>query len=173
MYTSGSRYVTLAPMFIAQSPLKRFYALVQVDHISGCWNWQGSHSNGYGQFVLSALRGQKRIRISPYRFMWEHWNGQPFPVGLEPDHLCRNRRCCNPLHIEPKTHRANMLCGDTIVARNAAKTHCNQGHIFDEGNTIKSPNSRHCAQCRRERQRKWYARTHPDAKPRRKRRTTG
>lgn len=65
------------------------------------------------------------------------------------DHLCRNRACVNVAHLEPTTDRVNILRGDTIAARNAAKTHCPQGHPYDEVNTYvrRDGKGRECKAC--------------------------
>ena len=121
---------------------------------SACWEWQGSKSkDGYGQFILSARRGEPRVRISPYRFVWEYFHG-PMPEGFEPDHLCNNRACCNPAHIEPVTHAENQRRSyqrgrkrpglDYQTGRRAAQiTHCPQGHEYTpENSRITSQGSR-------------------------------
>lgn len=65
------------------------------------------------------------------------------------DHLCRNRACCNPHHLEPVDNRTNLMRGDTHAAHNAAKTHCVRGHEFTEANTYVVPRGgRACRKCR-------------------------
>ena len=77
---------------------------------TGCWNWVGQlNCNGYGQ----CCSGGKLKRA--HRVVYEGFLG-PIPPGLILDHLCRNRRCCNPWHLEPVTHRENNL--------RARRTHC-------------------------------------------------
>jgi hypothetical protein len=58
------------------------------------------------------------------------------PPDFDIDHLCRNRRCVNPEHLEAVTHRENMVRGDTFAARNAAKTHCSKGHPLSGENLV-------------------------------------
>lgn len=73
------------------------------------------------------------------------------PDGLVIDHLCRVRACCNPEHLEPVSHRTNLLRGDTATAREVATTHCPRGHAYDEANTYRRPdgqNKRDCRTCR-------------------------
>lgn len=85
---------------------------------------------------------------------YEEWVG-PVASGLTIDHLCRVRDCCNPEHLEPVTHRENLLRGDTVSARNVAKTHCPQGHPYSGENLILRhyPNrvGRVCRACRDQR----------------------
>lgn len=73
----------------------------------------------------------------------------PIPQGLVIDHLCRNRWCVNPAHLEPVTHRVNLLRGDTQTRRHAEQTHCVHGHPFDAANTYRWRGSRVCRTCRR------------------------
>lgn len=143
-------------------PIERFLALVKITP-GECWEWLGSKSKvtGYGQFVLSGRRGEKRIRSSPYRFIWEYFNG-PMPEGLEPDHTCNNRGCCNPEHIEPVTHKENIrrsyergrkhsgFAGKAYISR--VITHCPQGHEYTpENSRINSQGCRICITCDRAR----------------------
>jgi hypothetical protein len=110
----------------------------------GCWEWAGSHDpQGYGQF-----RDGGRL-WKAHRFSYE-WTIGPIPEGLQLDHLCRNRGCCNPDHLEPVTNAENARRGETgFHMRN--RTHCKRGHPFTPENTyvIPSTGSRSCRACRR------------------------
>lgn len=80
-------------------------------------------------------------------------------AGLEIDHLCRNRRCVNPRHLEAVPHRENVLRGQSPVAVHAVQTHCVNGHPLDAANTYIKPNGhRDCRTCIRERVRRYAAR---------------
>jgi hypothetical protein len=88
---------------------------------------------------------------------------EPVPKGLTIDHLCRNRACVNPAHMEVVTNRVNIMRGDTPAARNAARTHCAHGHPFDESNTYhragkKGQAGRDCRACIRQRVRDYIQR---------------
>lgn len=112
---------------------------------SGCWDWVGCTQKGYGALSV----GGKQLRA--FRVLYERIHG-PIPKGLELDHKCRNIRCVNPDHMEPVTHGENLARGDTLNARNLAKTQCPAGHPYDPTNTPKE-GGRRCRECGRDRQR--------------------
>lgn len=126
---------------------------------ANCWTWRGKYiHNGYGQMW------QKRIRKSVYahRYAYEQFVG-PIPDGLQLDHLCRNRGCVNPAHLEPATNRVNVLRGMGPTALNARKTHCKRGHPLVPENLyiLAGPSrggyvSRECKTCNNLRRRKGY-----------------
>lgn len=118
---------------------------------SGCVEWIGSiAADGYGSATIGMLpNGQARLRVA-HRVVWEMWNG-PVPAGLELDHLCRNRCCVNPAHLEPVSQAENNRRSASPSALNAKKTHCKRGHEFTPANTslVRGGPGRQCRICRR------------------------
>lgn len=132
---------------------ERFWEKVQ--KTDTCWLWIASTSWGYGNFWVSP----EKLWGRAHRISWEMVNGE-IPKGLDLDHLCRVRNCVNPAHLEPVTRRENLMRGHTIVAIEAAKTHCVNGHLLDDvyvRSDTKYP-QRQCRVCDRERARKYRAR---------------
>jgi hypothetical protein len=131
---------------VTQPPFEtRFWSKVEKSH-SGCWIWTGAKNDtGYGM-LLRGVPAKGRIRA--HRWLYEKTNG-PIPPGLELDHLCRNRACVNPRHLEPVSHRENILRGIGPSAVHAKKTHCIRGHEFTPANTKRLPHGRECVECRR------------------------
>lgn len=124
---------------------ERFWA--KVDRTGECWLWTGYRErHGYGRFYPGP--GQASMRA--YVWAWEDAHGA-VPKGLELDHLCRTPACVRPDHLEPVTHRENMLRGHGLASRAAAATHCPQGHAYDETNTYLTPSTGHrtCRTCRK------------------------
>lgn len=124
----------------------------RVEKTDGCWVWTGPlDMYGYGKVQIgSATRGAHRVAYIETR-------GEP-AIGLVLDHLCRNRSCVNPSHLEPVTQRENVMRSDAPTALNAVKTHCPQGHPYDLDNTYAMPGGgRGCRECRRASWRRWNA----------------
>lgn len=124
--------------------------LCWVDKTDTCWFWTGSvNHNGYGNYTY------KTKRYMAHRFSYIMFKGD-IAEKLQIDHLCRNRRCVNPDHLELVTAGENLLRSPwTLNSIQAAKTHCINGHIFDVKNTYTSPKrKRGCRACAAERARK-------------------
>jgi hypothetical protein len=123
---------------------------LSVGGLDACWNWQGKLTDGYGRI----WDGPARRAYRSHRVIWTLLRG-PIPEGLTIDHLCRNRACGNPRHMELVTRRENVLRGEGHTAVNAAKTHCSRGHEFNEENTKwRTDGTRCCKTCRRDNERR-------------------
>lgn len=74
---------------------------------TGCWLWTGNlHYKGYGR--LNVWRGGKLVKVYAHRCMAEHCLGRPLGPDEEPDHLCFNRACINPDHLDPVPRTVNL-----------------------------------------------------------------
>jgi hypothetical protein len=133
------------------STADRFWRNVQRAGANDCWLWMGVRNNdGYGIFHPNRL-GANQTTIAAHRFAYQLTNSK-IPDGKELDHLCRNRRCVNPSHLEPVTHRQNLLRGERW---NHPKTHCKHGHEFTRQNTYLYRNWRQCRICMTEATRRY------------------
>lgn len=130
---------------------------------SGCWLWIATNRGGYGRVKF---RGRL---CEAHRVSWVLYRGD-LPDNLDIDHKCRNRCCVNPDHLEPVSHRINVLRGVAPTAVNAAKTRCVNGHEFSRENTIETVSAagtvyRKCRECGRKRSREYMRRRYGYGKP--------
>jgi len=94
-----------------------------------CWVWRGFVATPGNKYVRFRLGGRGTTRVPAHRWLYEQLHGA-VPAGLELDHLCRDGRCVNPQHLEPVTHRENLLRGHGVAATNNRKSACPKGHAY-------------------------------------------
>lgn len=126
---------------IQQYDPQSFFGMVDIT--DKCWNWLGSkYQNGYGKLGKAG--------IMTHRIAYELTRGG-VPSDMCLDHLCKNRLCVNPDHLEIVTLVENVMRGESQHAINARKTHCKNGHEFTNENTYvrKDRGTRSCKKCTR------------------------
>ena len=108
----------------------------------GCWKWLGSkYRNGYGKLGKTG--------VMAHRIAYELTRGE-VPKDMCLDHLCKQRDCINPDHLEIVTLTENVMRGESQAAQNGRKTHCIRGHEFTSENTYTPPKRqtrRYCKTC--------------------------
>ena len=137
---------------MASQTITRFLNKIRVSDTfayngSPCWEWVGCvHPlTGYGQFRWDSILG------NPHRYAYWFFTGS-IPDKFEVDHLCQVRHCCNPLHLEAVTLQENRR------RRDSNRTHCINGHEFNERNAQIIGNRHRCRICNAQRQREFQHR---------------
>lgn len=149
----------------------RFFKKVEPCPVTGCWEWTAAKVKGYGIFWQGGKRCNGGRNYQAHRWLWETLNG-PVPMERELDHLCRNRGCVNPEHLEPVTRSVNNLRGLSPARTRQFfldKTHCPKGHPYSGDNLFvgtrsNGRNYRQCRICMRA----WGARTREKSREKRK-----
>lgn len=123
----------------------------RVDRTPACWLWTGSLQEGYGRLKLVGGKVARAHRVS-----YELENG-PIAEGMVIDHLCRNRACVNPSHLEAVSDRVNIQRG-TLGYHNRAK--CKYGHDVSQPEQVYTDRKgwRNCRECRRIWRKEWRER---------------
>lgn len=140
----------------------RFGEKCWYDPETGCIEWMGALSLGYGSIGVGGHGSTVAGRIA------YTWTYGPIPEGLQLDHLCRNRACVNPEHLEAVTQQENIRRGEMGRGRpRPRKTRCKRGHAFTPENTGIALDRRrwlvhrYCRTCTRPRNRlrmaRWWA----------------
>lgn len=149
--------------------IERFWSNVQIDFSTGCWVWTGGLRDGYGRM---RVEGSRSSWVSAHRYVYENYVGE-VPEGKELDHLCRNRPCVKPGHLEVVTGEVNVwrargLAGPgqrfsarwievaQAPSRGQVSETCRRGHAKEGSNVYQYRGYRRCRVCLRE---QWRARS--------------
>lgn len=123
-----------------KSLLRKIILNTSFNKDTGCIEWTGA-TNGHGYGRICGVDGKK---FKPaHRYIYEKLYGE-LDKNLHIDHLCRNKKCVNPEHLEPVSLVENVMRGTSFTAQNARKSECKRGHEFNIYNTHFDPRGNRC-----------------------------
>lgn len=131
----------------------------------GCWTWTAAHfkKTGYALICMKDPRDGVWRPTVAHRVSYELFVG-PIPEGKVLDHLCRNRGCVNPAHLDLVQQQENVRRGMAPSAISHRTNRCQRGHEFTPENTyVRIRNGRvkrDCRECARRRERERSPRRH-------------
>lgn len=150
----------------------RIFPYISIDPITNCWNWTRQLHQGYGRVYF---RGRP-WSVHRVLYLWKFHELPEYNFSGEfvLDHLCDNRSCCNPDHLQITSNKNNVLKGSGITAKNARKKLCKRGHEF----SLRKSGGRKCLTCAKspeyKKVKQEYDRTHlKEKRERRYRKTHG
>lgn len=138
--------------------IKRLFSHISFNKKTDCWDWTGNcNKDGYGRFRYCGPK------VLVHRLMFAWITGKSLSRKIHKDipildHICENRRCCNPAHLRLTTHKINVLRGNGPSAREARQTHCKNGHLLPTKRN--KSGRRHCQPCNSIWARERYRRVH-------------
>lgn len=129
-----------------------FASRVEIGPKNVCWPYNGYTIKGYGK--VNRRRGKIKRYYNAHRWAWILLNYEP-ESNIEIDHLCKNKLCVNPNHLEAVSKRENLKRSNCKSSINSKKTHCLNGHEFNNENTYWFKNKygmmRKCIPCAKKR----------------------
>lgn len=138
-----------------KNTINRFLDKILIYNNNECWEWKSTTNHkGYGRF--SFMRNSINYQPQAHRVSYMIFKGE-IPKEKTIHHICHNKKCVNPDHLEPRTNIENIMEGNCWSAINSRKTHCINGHKFDYNNTYnyyrktssgKETPRRGCRKCR-------------------------
>lgn len=127
---------------------EKYQQRIRINESTNCWEWIGAmRADGYGMAWVIEQKKQLRAHRVVYELLVHKIDGKKVI-----DHLCRNKRCVNPSHLEEVTSKENTLRGVSTVVSKNKQTHCVHGHELSGTNLYihKQRGTRHCRQCSKE-----------------------
>lgn len=136
--------------------ISKIFKKIYINPKSDCWEWLGyKNTAGYGRYHVAHKPAYT------HRMMYA-WIYGPIPTGRGRnvpvvDHICKNKSCCNPAHLQLIPNIKNIESGNGLSVIESKQTHCIRGHLLPPSKGFGNGKRRNCPQCQAIRQRKYYS----------------